>query len=137
MKEIPWTHFHDMHSGGGLKEKFSHIFIQAPEKEAKVIFYKRFGHNPERISCTCCGEDYAISEHQSLEQATGFERGCKFDNDANAYVEEPSTDEWMSNVYITLDEYKARPDVLVISANEIKGDERKGDVPAQGYVWVD
>ena len=37
---IPWTRFMDMHSGGGTKEKpFEYIYIQAPEKEAKVIFY--------------------------------------------------------------------------------------------------
>ena len=44
-----WTHFWDMHSGGGQKEKFGHCYIEAPENEAKVIFYNRFGHNPERV----------------------------------------------------------------------------------------
>jgi len=51
----------DMHSGGDLKEKWQYIYIEAPEEEAKVIFYNRFGHNPNRVTCTCCGKDYSIS----------------------------------------------------------------------------
>ena len=74
-----WTRFMDMHSGGGAKEApYEYIYIEAPESEAKTIFYNRFGHNPERVSCACCGEDYSISEEESLEQATAFERGCDY-----------------------------------------------------------
>jgi hypothetical protein len=71
-----WTHFMDMHSGGGQKEKYAHIYIEAPEDEAKIVFYNRFGHNPERVTCTCCGGDYSISEYPSLKQATAYNRGC-------------------------------------------------------------
>lgn len=74
---MTWTHFHDMHSGGSQKLQWGHIYIEAPEQEARVIFYNRFGRNPERVTCTCCGEDYSISEYASLEQATGFSRGCR------------------------------------------------------------
>lgn len=74
---MTWTHFMDMHSGGGTKEEpFEHIYIEAPEAEARVIFYNRFGHSPERVSCTCCGGDYSISEHATLKEATAYERGC-------------------------------------------------------------
>lgn len=73
-----WTEFMDMHSGGGQKEKFAYCFIEAPEDEAKIIFYNRFGHNPERVTCTCCGEDYSISEYKTLEQATAYERNCEY-----------------------------------------------------------
>lgn len=73
-----WTQFMDMHSGGRLKEKsYKLIFIEAPRKQAKIIFYNLFGHNPERITCPCCGEDYSISEHEDLAQLTGHERGCR------------------------------------------------------------
>lgn len=64
-----WTHFWDMHSGGRKKEKFAHCFIEAPEEEAKVIFYNRFGHSADRVTCTCCGEDYAVTEYESLAEA--------------------------------------------------------------------
>ena len=53
----------DMHSGGKCKEEpFEHIYIEAPQEEAELIFFNRYGHNPNRVSCTCCGEDYNISE---------------------------------------------------------------------------
>ena len=73
-----WTRFWDMHSGGSLKEKpYSHIYIEAPKEEACLIFFNRYGHNPNRVTCTCCGEDYSIDTHESLAQLTGFERGCQ------------------------------------------------------------
>ena len=52
-EESKWTLFWDMASGGDTKEEpYENIYIEAPEEEAKVIFYNRFGHNPERVSCT-------------------------------------------------------------------------------------
>ena len=114
-----WTHFWDMHSGGGTKEEpYEHIFIEAPEDEAEVIFYNRFGHNPHRITCTCCGSDYAIDEYKTLKEATAYhrKRGGKT---------------------ITVKEYSKERNVLIIRVNEIKAEERKGCLPTQGYVWVD
>lgn len=68
---MSWTRFFDMSSGGGSKEPHEVILIEAPEDEAKVIFYNRFGHNPERISCACCGVDYSIYEVDSPETDGG------------------------------------------------------------------
>lgn len=130
-----WTQFWDMHSGGGQKEDFSQCFIEAPEAEAKVIFYNRFGHNPERVTCTCCGNDYSISEYETLEQASGYERGCAYDSEAEQYIEQPTEDSWRE--YITLEDYIKRPDVCVIRADQISDDERVGELPTQGYVWMD
>lgn len=128
-----WTLFWDMHSGGMAKEPpYEKIYIEAPEKEAKVIFYNRFGHNPDRVSCTCCGEDYSVSEHESLEQASGFHRNCK--HKENKWVEEPKSSR--AKNYQTVEEYKKNKDVLVIHASEVMDHERHGDVPEQGYVWV-
>lgn len=158
----PWTHFMDMHSGGGCKESpYEHIYIEAPLDVAVVVFYNRFKHNPYRVTCTCCGEDYSVSEARDLAQASGYERGCDsgyqledgsiVDNDywqsaplsrrrelngMHGYVERQST-RFSFHKYCTLDEYIKRPDVLVIRASEITPDERKGEPPTQGYVWVD
>ena len=150
----------DMYSGGGQKEAFSHLFIEAPESEAKVIFCNRFGHNPERVTCTCCGDDYSISEAETLAEATGFERGCEyayFDKDGTelggrdvfystpieergnlkgGYVERPTTT-YSFYKYQTLDEYVMSGKAVFIYAADIKPEERKGDVPQQGYVWAD
>lgn len=159
-----WTRFMDMHSGGSTKEPpYEYIYIEAPEDEARVIFYNRFGHNPGRVTCTCCGEDYSVGSADDLAQATAFERGCAsrvtlpdgseaFEvpielwrsmtreqriavNQTFRYVEEPCGKGYRE--YQTLDEYRKRSDVLIIPADQIKPEERTGSVPAQGYVWVD
>jgi hypothetical protein len=156
-EEMKWTQFWDMHSGGGQKEKFSQCFIEAPEKEAKVIFYNRFGHSPERVSCTCCGEDYSVSESETLEQATAYQRGCAYgyfkgkkripDSEGfvsgkgspkgvkGMYIEE--ADSKYSKEYIPLEKYIQKDDVCVIYAKDIKPTEKVGEVPEQGYVRMD
>src|SRR5688572_7477224 len=132
-----WTQFWDMHSGGGAKEKpFEKIYIEAPADEAKVVFYNRFGHNPERVTCTCCGEDYTVDSHESLARLTGFHRNCRsletprdpatglYKNDdpvikASLYLEdgeEPPvgysvSQRFRSGQYQTLEQYLAREDV--------------------------
>ena len=131
---MPWTQFMDMHSGGGQKEPYEYIYIEAPEDEAVVVFYNRFGHNPERVTCTCCGDDYSITESPSLEEASAFNRGCAYDRELDRYVEKPAGG---YGSFRTVDEYMKDEDVLVIRASEIKPSERKGDVPTQGYVWAD
>lgn len=134
---MTWTQFLDMHSGGPQKEDWARIYIEAPETEAKVIFYNRFGHNPERVSCTCCGDDYSISEEPTLAEATAYHRGCAYDNEAKAYVEVEKSGYKEYGRLLTVQEYVEQPEVLVIRADEIKDEERRGDVPAEGYVWVD
>jgi hypothetical protein len=126
----------DMHPGGGSKEEWSKILIEAPQKEAEVIFYNRFGHNPNRVTCTCCGEDYSVSEKESLADLTGYDRGCRFKKN-EGYIEEPDTSKFAWRSYQTLEDYLKSPDVLVIYAKDIKSGERIGELPQQGYVWVD
>lgn len=154
-----WTHFWDMSSGGGDKEDWSHIFIEAPREKAEIIFYNRFGHNPNRVTCTCCGPDYSINEEVSLEKATAWHRGCMYGYEDKAgnlipkekawipgkgvikevakegYLERPDPKQTYRS-YQPLEEYLSSGDVLVIRAEEIKESERLGDLPEQGYVWV-
>ena len=158
-----WTQFWDMHSGGDLKEKWAMIYIEAPKEEAEIIFYNRFGHNPHRVTCTCCGGDYSISTKEDLSQLTGYHRHCRVletprdpqtglcKNDdptirKHSYLEADEAipkgyklselGSWKYGEYQTLEEYKENKDVLVISAKDIKPEERVGEVPDQGYVWV-
>ncbi len=128
-----WTRFMDMSSGGTSKEKWKYIYIEACEKEAIVIFYNRFGHNPNRVSCTCCGEDYSISEGKNLSQITAYERNCAYEN--GKYVEKNSPNEWRGK-RISLKEYVKSKDVKVIYKKDIKEEERFGEVPEEGYVWA-
>lgn len=73
-----FTRFMDMHSGGSQKEKFAYCYIEAPEDVARVVFHNRFGHDPENVTCSCCGDDYSIAESETLEEATAYERNCEF-----------------------------------------------------------
>lgn len=159
-----WTHFMDMGSGGGRKLKWAHIYIEAPENEAKIIFQNRFDRNPERVTCTCCGRDYSISEEETLEQITAFQRGCAyvyFDVKGNEVTEE---DAWkrgagikngykgmyverggarfsFNKEYIPLDQYThsntfgRREPILIIGQLEIKPSERIGELREEGFVW--
>jgi len=129
-----WTEFMDMNSGGGRKEKWSYIYIEAPEDEAKVIFYNRFGHNPERVTCTCCGDDYSITEYEDLRRATAYQRGCKCGKDG--YIEEPDRKYDPNKQLISLEDYIKQDMSLVVDRDSIKPEERKGDVPSEGYVWM-
>lgn len=128
-----WTLFWDMNSGGGTKEDYDKIYVELPEDKAAVWFYNRFGHSPYRVSCTCCGGDYSISESESLEQASGYHRNCKYDRDTQMYLEERG--DW--GTYKTVEEYKKDTDVLIVPREEVKDEELTGDVPTEGYVWMD
>ncbi len=132
---MSWTHFYDMHSGGGTKEgNYEHILIEAPEDEAKVIFYNRFGHSPDRISCTCCGEDYSVSEYETIEEATAYHRGAEYKNGQDG-PQQGVAYSWQN--YKSIEEYVARADVLVVRKEEIKAKERKGELPKSGWIWCD
>lgn len=153
-----WTRFMDMHSGGGAKEEWEYIFIEAPQKEAVTIFYNRFGHSPYRVTCTCCGQDYDVDESETLEDATDFERGCDtgyFNKDGveipqseawirgkgfvngcySRTIERQSKEKWAPD-YVPLEEYLKNPKIKVIYKENILPEERTGTVPDQGYVWV-
>lgn len=153
--EGPWTEFWDMHSGGRLKEDpFHYIYIQAPESEARVIFYNRYGHNPARVTCTCCGADYSLRESNTLYEATGYHRKCytlvgKGSVDLKKLYweeDEPVPEGLRRDMKWRTPEQKPKPlaefikqdDVLVIFKEDITDEERKGDaddLPVQGYVW--
>lgn len=133
---MAWTQFEDMHSGGDTKEEpFQYIYIESPLDEAVRIFYNRFGHNPYRVTCSCCGADYSTRESETLEQATAHNRGCARSNVFRQWGQRTDNKPWRP--CMTLDDYRLKTDVLVIPAAEIMDSERHGDVPAQGYVWMD
>jgi len=155
--EGPWTRFMDMHSGGSLKEDpAQYIYIEAPESEARAVFYSKFGHSPDRVTCTCCGEDYSVDEAPTFARACAFDRGCRWVSDERRnkdgslvtpggghYEDNPvpadaeGLERFKVGKYQTVEQYKARPDVLVIPASEIKPEWRTADVPRQGFVWQD
>jgi hypothetical protein len=126
----------DMHSGGGQKLSHAKILIEASEAEAEIIFQNRFGRNPHRVTCTCCGPDYSITESATLEDATGYDRGCLWSSELDRYVDEPDAS-YRGKRYQTLDQYLASDAALVIRKDEIKPEERIGDLHLEGWVWED
>lgn len=117
---IPFTRFMDMHSGGGNKTGFEYIYIEAPEDKAIAIFEDRFGRHPNNVTCDCCGEDFSVSEERTLEEATAYERGCRYDSGLRKYVDEADESGRSWNKYVTLREYLAKETVLVIYANGVE-----------------
>lgn len=129
-----WTLFWDMHSGGSTKlEPYEKIYIEADPEVARVVFYNRFGRNPERVTCTCCGSDYSIDSESTLEQLSGYHRNCAYED--KKYLEKQGDGNW-SSPYLNLEDYGKREDVLIIRDFEIKPEEMSGKVPEEGYVWI-
>ena len=157
---MAWTLFWDMHSGGGQKLEWLMIYIEAPEEVAKVIFQNRFGRSPERVTCTCCGEDYSIHESPTLEEASAYQRGLRdirrtdktwsqmtqeervAENKKFLYLEPgqecPENYQIVSdyrNGGISLDEYKKQAGVKIIPISEVSPAEMNGELREEGYVW--
>jgi hypothetical protein len=78
IKNKPVTRFMDMHSGGHLKTPYTHIYIDEPIGEAIRTFKELFKHDPDNVTCKCCGEDFIYEEYSSLEEATAYDRDCKW-----------------------------------------------------------
>ncbi len=96
-KPTVFTSFRDMHSGGSQKLEYHEIYIEAPEEQAKIVFERKFGRDPENITCFCCGNDFWIEEDESLEEATRHFYGS-----------------------LTESEYFERPEVCLIRADEVR-----------------
>jgi hypothetical protein len=138
-----WTQFMDMHSGGGQKLEWSNIYIEAPEDEARAVFYSRFGRDPDNVTCECCGSDYSLSSEETLLQASGFDRNCDFayfDHEGNELtltgwnVPKLADGSWPEgryvergrngNAVVPLEVYCADPDVHIIRSQNIAPHER-------------
>lgn len=133
-----WTRFWDMYSGGDCKQKpFEMIYIEAPEEEAKCIFYAKFGHNPDRVTCTCCGRDYSTDEDVDLEHVTAFQRNVPYLAGGDTLDLAATYNHNYRKPVIPLDEYIKQPDVFVLRAVDILPEWRTCEVPPQGYVWRD
>jgi hypothetical protein len=91
------TRFMDMHSGGKLKTPFTHIYVDAPLDKALGIFKDTFQHDPDNVTCKCCGEDFVYEEYNSLEDATAYDRKAEWDDIKQRYFYETAK--------ISLDEY--------------------------------
>lgn len=112
-----WIRFWDMRSGGNLKTDFHIIFIEANTYEDAInIFENRFNIDPFNIACDCCDEDFSIDKYDTLELATAYHRGCKFEKEKG----------WVMlgfKKYFTLAEFMALPEYCFIFSNQVNTQE--------------
>jgi hypothetical protein len=73
----PWTWFNDVHSGGGAALPWEVIYVEGDEETAMRRFVAILGHDPQHVSCECCGSDYGWSEAPTLEEASSYNRGVR------------------------------------------------------------
>lgn len=65
-----WFYFLDMASGGRRKTAFDVYFVEAlDESNARELFTKETGQDPDDIACPCCGQNFSVSDpYDSLEE---------------------------------------------------------------------
>lgn len=111
-----WTLFSDAYAEGFLKFKhYEFIIVEGKVEEALSMFIDMTNVDPKKVTCTCCGQHYSIREYDSVFQATAFERGCRYDNSLQCYVEEVSDFPIME--YATVENFINQDNVLVIFAD--------------------
>jgi len=110
-----WTRLSDAHTMGYKKTPYENIYIETTKKIAEDIYEERFGKSVWSLWCECCGHGYTIYEYDSLEQATAYDRNCKFDFDR--WLEEPKYlgSRYRDDQYKTVEDYALQPDVLIIT----------------------
>lgn len=122
----PWTQFDDCHSGGGTNTEYEVIYIQAPQDEAIAVFGARFGMSPYSVNCSCCGQNYSVSECADFTQATGWDRNLV--STEEGYTEDlgiKGSRLWSSRPPISIMEYLNSNRACFIFARDIKEEERE------------
>jgi len=122
------TKFHDMHSGGKLKTDYDHIYIEAPREQAIEFFKSWFNRRPRNVTCSCCGEDFSVTQYEDLAQATAYERNCRFERvdgeqGGGHWVEEPDT--WSNGEkkdYSTVQEYLGQQNIAFFSVEDVENE---------------
>jgi len=103
------TCFMDMHSGGYLKTPYTHIYIDEPLGAAVRTFKEMFKQDPDAVACTCCGSNFVYEEYNSLEEATAYDRNCKFDKESGDYD--------LKTAEISLEEYFSGNNKVLLVVN--------------------
>jgi hypothetical protein len=82
--------FYDLHSGGYPKEDDKELIVirACCYDNAISKFIEKFGHDPRDIACECCGENYSISEYDSLEEIGRNYRGDIINRKGELFVVE-------------------------------------------------
>ena len=114
------THFKDMHSGGRAKTRYENIYIEASQSDAIDFFKSWFNRDPSRTTCSCCGQDFSIRSYNSLEQATGYDRNCVYED--GRYIEKPKSYYSNSPELLTVDELLDKDSVAFFSQSDVENE---------------
>jgi len=114
------TQFKDMHSGGKAKTSYENIYIEASESDAIDFFKSWFSRDPSQITCSCCGQDFSVRSYDSLEQATGYERNCVYED--GRYIEKPKSYSGSSRKLLTVDELLDKDSVAFFSQSDVESE---------------
>lgn len=104
----------DMHSGGRAKTDYEIVYVEGPY--ADKWFERRFNRDPENVTCDCCGEDFSISTEPTLAEASGYDRGCRWDAEKKGYAEEPCG--LSCRPYVAIGGLAEMPGVLIVPMAE-------------------
>jgi len=107
-----WTEFFDKCPGGKLQTSWAYIYVEKPEQEAIEVFKAALKLDPTDVHSSQCGEDYARYEHETLQEATAYRRGCEFNSHAGDWLETQCKTQM--HKYQPLNEFLKRQDVLVL-----------------------
>lgn len=110
-----WTKFVLTVLGSHHTSKYSEIYIEEDNNEARKVLRKLYPDIPEKVRCQCCIKMDKVYEdyyYESLDEATKPERGYKF-NISNGRYE-------ASENSISLDEYLKNTYILVIRKYDIE-----------------
>lgn len=135
------TQFHDMHSGGIQTTEYAHIFVELPEDAAIGWFRDRFGENPLRVRCHCCGPNFSVTQGPDLRQATAYERNCQFvkvegESGGGHYIEEEDTRFTFGGDHIPFEEYVENAEdhgALIVTADELPNELRDEATTEGGF----
>lgn len=111
-----WTLFEDAFAEGTLKfHDYQWIIVEGKGEKAVRLFKDVTLLDPFKVTCKCCGQHYSIREYDSVFQATGYQRGCQYDKELEAYIEAQS--DFPIVPYKPLEEFLKHSDVLIVYAD--------------------
>lgn len=109
-----WTLFKDMYADGYFQHKGIEFYlVEAREKDAIGMFMDETKCDPTRTTCKCCGQHFSILEYDSVFQATGSERNCRYDKELDLFIEEQDVSGSLLK-YKSLKEFLSQQNVLII-----------------------
>ena len=129
-----WTLLRPM---SGKYQKTTYVIEGDFDTAVRVYAARNGNRHPQKTSCDCgCGADYFVDEmFGTLATVTAPSRNCKvvWRQGVEVFVEGKARSNASDWDYQTIEQFIARPDVIVIAKSEISDAERQHPVPPVTY----